>query len=105
LSKVADRADTEPIVDPARPFSEDEMRDQAVRQIKKKRDFTTHAFVYVLVNAFLVVVWAVTGADFFWPVFPIAGWGIGLAANAWDVYGRRPISEDEVRREMERLRR
>ena len=31
------------------------------------------------------------------PIFPIAGWGIGLAANAWDVYGRRPISEAEIR--------
>ena len=25
------------------------------------------------------------------------------AANAWDVYGRKPISEDEIRRETERL--
>jgi hypothetical protein len=27
-----------------------------------------------------------------------------VAANAWDVYGRRPITEDEVVRETERLR-
>jgi len=57
------------------------------------------------VNAFLVVIWAVTSAGFFWPVFPILGWGIGLAANAWDVYGREAISEDEIRPEIERLRR
>jgi len=47
---------------------------------------------------------AVTGAGFFWPIFPILGWGIGVAANAWDVYGRKPISEDEIRCEAERLR-
>ena len=56
-------------------------------------------------NAFLVVIWAVTSAGFFWPVFPILGWGIGLAANAWDVCGREAISEDEIRPEIERLRR
>ena len=38
------------------------------------------------------------------PIFPILGWGVGLAANAWDVYGRRPITEDEIRRETDRLR-
>jgi len=47
---------------------------------------------------------AVTGAGFFWPVFPILGWGVGVAANAWDVYGRKPIGEDEIRREADRLR-
>lgn len=52
----------------------------------------------------LVVIWAVTDAGFFWPIFPIIGWGIGVAANAWDVYGRRPITEDQIRREVDRLR-
>src|SRR5664279_6419847 len=36
----------------------------------------------MLVNGFLVVIWAMTGAGFFWPVFPIVGWGIGVAAKA-----------------------
>ncbi len=40
----------------------------------------------------------------FWPIFPILGWGIGVAANAWDVYGNKPPSEDEIQREVERLR-
>jgi hypothetical protein len=85
---------------------EQDLRSQAVERLKKKRDFKTHVLIYVLVNAFLVVIWAVTsdGDALFWPIFPILGWGIGLAANAWDVYGRRPISEEEIRREQERLR-
>jgi hypothetical protein len=87
----------------AAPRTDEELREQAIAQLKKKRDFRTHIFIYVLVNAMLVVIWAVTGADFFWPIFPIVGWGIGVAANAWDVYGRKPISEDEIRRETERL--
>ena len=84
--------------------SEDALREEAVTRLKKKRDFAMHVLIYLLVNGFLVVVWAVTSGDFFWPIFPIAGWGIGLAANAWEVYGRRPISEAEIRQEMDRLR-
>jgi hypothetical protein len=83
---------------------DDALREAAVTRLRKKRDFGMHALIYLLVNGFLVVIWAVTSGDFFWPIFPIAGWGIGLAANAWDVYGRRPISEAEIRREMDRLR-
>jgi hypothetical protein len=88
----------------ATPSNEQELREAAVASLKKKRDFRTHLFIYALVNAVLVGIWAVTGAGFFWPVFPILGWGIGVGANAWDVYGRKPITEDEIRRETDRLR-
>ena len=80
------------------------LRDKAVRQLKKRRDFRSHVLVYILVNTFLVVIWVVAGGDgFFWPVFPIAGWGIGVIMNAWDVYGRQEITEDDIHREMHRL--
>jgi hypothetical protein len=87
----------------AAPRTEQELREEAVSRLKKKRDFRAHVFIYVAVNVMLVVIWAVTGSGFFWPIFPILGWGVGVAANAWDVYGRKPISEDEIRRETERL--
>jgi hypothetical protein len=28
-----------------------------------------------------------SGHGFFWPMFPIAFWSIGMIMNAWDVYG------------------
>ena len=86
------------------PPTDDALREAAVTRLRKKRDFATHVLIYVLVNSFLVVIWAATSGDFFWPMFPIFGWGIGLAANAWDVYGRKPISEAEIRQEMDRIR-
>lgn len=84
--------------------SDQELRKQALIEVKKKRDFVNHAVTFVIVNVLLVVIWALTGAGFFWPGFAIAGWGIGLALNAWDVYARKPISEAQIQRETERLR-
>ena len=78
----------------------DELREAAVKRVKAKRDFKTHVVAYVLVNAMFVVIWAVSGRGYFWPIWIIAGWGIGLAMNAWSVYFEKPISEDEIRREM-----
>jgi uncharacterized membrane protein len=78
-------------------------RDRAITHLKKRRDFLGHLLVYVLVNTLIVVIWAVTGANgFFWPVFPIAGWGIGVVMNAWDVYWRHDITEEDIQHEMER---
>jgi hypothetical protein len=80
------------------------LREQAIERLKKKRDFKTHLLMYVLVNVMLVVIWAVADGGFFWPIFVIGGWGIGVIANAWDVYGRKPLTEDEIRRETDRIR-
>jgi len=61
--------------------------DQATR-LKKQRDFRGHLITYLLVNTFLVVIWAVTSHGFFWPAFVLGGWGIAVAANAWEAYGK-----------------
>jgi hypothetical protein len=72
-----------------------------VQQLKKRRDFYGRLLFYALVNAFLVVIWAVTDLHgFFWPMFPIAGWGIMLALNAWDVFWRPTITEEDIQREI-----
>ena len=47
-----------------------------------------------------------TGRDgFFWPMFPIVFWGIGVVMNAWDVYVARDFSDEQIARQMQRLRR
>ena len=79
-----------------------ERREAAIKRLRERRDFWTHLVTYIVVNAFLVVVWFVTNdGGYFWPVWPIAGWGIGLLIHAFETF-RRPIGEDAIRREMER---
>jgi len=53
------------------------------------------------VNLFLIGIWALSDQGYFWPIWVILGWGVGLLLNGWDVYFRRPISEEEIQREME----
>ncbi len=82
--------------------SEAARRTAAIKRLKDKRDFRNHVAAYVIVNSMLVVIWALSSGGYFWPIWPIAGWGIGLAFNAWAVYFQRSITEDDIRREMER---
>ena len=81
---------------------DDPLRDRAIARLERKREFWAHLAAYVLVNGGLVVIWAMTGSGFFWPVFPMLGWGIGLFFHAWDVYSGGP-TERRIRREMEHL--
>ena len=83
----------------------EDLRKQARDRLEKKRDFKTHIFIYLVVNAALIGIWAIATPDaLFWPIFVILGWGIGVVGNAWDVYMRRPITDDEIEREERRLR-
>ncbi len=64
-----------------------------------------HLTVYLLVNVFLVGIWAASGGGYFWPIWPILGWGVGIGFHAWETYARKPqITEDQIRREMDKLR-
>jgi hypothetical protein len=83
---------------------QDMLRERALKRLKKRRDFAGHLLVYALVNAFLVLIWALTDDHgFFWPVFPMVGWGIGVVMNAWDVYRNDEFAEAAIRREMDRI--
>src|SRR5437879_2555533 len=41
-----------------------------------------HATVYAVVNLMLIGIWAASGAGYFWPIWPMLGWGIGLGSHA-----------------------
>ena len=98
------------IVDPAQTaaraasmIEQNDKREAAIKRLRAKRGFKIHVAIYLVVNALIVVVWASSGAGYFWPIWAMLGWGIGLAFHGWSVYLKR-ISEDEIRREMERDR-
>jgi hypothetical protein len=82
---------------------EEDLRKRAIRRLEAKRDFYGHAAAYVAVNALLIAIWFISSRDApFWPIWPLLGWGIGLAIHAWTVFGQRPITEADIQREMDR---
>lgn len=51
-----------------------------------KREFFVHAAVFLAVNAFLVALWLLASdGGFFWPLWVLLSWGIGLVVHAYQV--------------------
>lgn len=81
----------------------DPLRAEAKRRVEAKRSFSSHLTSYVVVNAFLIMIWFVTGRGYFWPMWVLGGWGIGLVMHYWEAFRRRPITEADVDAELRRL--
>ncbi len=77
-------------------------RVEARKHIEKRRGLQGGFAAYVIVNAFLVGVWALSGGGYFWPAWVIAAWGLGMVFGVWD-YLRGPVSEADVDAELRRM--
>lgn len=84
----------------------DDVRAVARKRLEERRGFVPHVIFFLVVNAGLVLIWVLAGAEgLFWPLFPLLFWGAGLLMHAWNAYFAKPITEVDVDREAERLSR
>ena len=60
--------------------------EEAVR--KRRASVRAILVPYLVVNLFLVLIWAVGGLGYFWPIWPILGWGLGVVLSLAAVAGR-----------------
>ena len=103
--------------------SEQGVREFAVKQIVRKRRFRMRAFGAAAVSVVLVIIWAITEYNNAggwptsgfsqssgiphewnsWIIYPVVALALGVAIDAWRTYRGKPITESEIRREMDRL--
>ncbi|MEH1795204.1 2TM domain-containing protein [Nostoc sp.] len=58
----------------------------------RRRGFWTHFVSFLAVNLFLIILNFITSPSYFWAIFPVLGWGLGLFLHWWSVYQSK--SED-----------
>ncbi len=78
-------------------------RESARKRVQSRRNLQGAFVAYLVVNAFLIALWALTGAGYFWPGWVLAGWGVGMLLGLWD-YVRGPITDADVDAELDRRR-
>ena len=97
-------------------------RQQAIQQIQRRRRFRIRVTMGILGMMILTIIWALTeyhnaggwpangfsqssgipNVWNYWIIYPAIAWVLLTAADAWWVYGRKPIPETEIRREIDR---
>lgn len=93
---------------PYRPSMEldPEMRKRALERIEARQEWRQHATVYALVMTLLTVIWLVTSGigTYFWPVWPMMGWGMGVALHGASLVLDKEPTEEEIAAEAAKLR-
>ena len=78
------------------------VRKRAVERIEARQNFMRHLSTYAVMSTMFVVIWFASGAEYFWPVWPMLGWGIGLAFHAISLRNCQ-ISEEQIAAEASKL--
>jgi len=90
----------------------DQQNDDRLWRIAKKRaDFKRHLITYIVMNLFFWAIWwftqgHVTGITHWaavWPIWPMLGWGLGIAFQYFDAYGHTD-KETSIQQEYEKLK-
>jgi hypothetical protein len=86
-------------------MTNEQQRDEQLWQTAKARvGFKWSLFSYLIVNSFLIVVWFFSSGPehYFWPIWPILGWGLGLSFQYFNAYHGNKFSS--AQEEYERLK-
>ncbi|RDW17584.1 histidine kinase [Oceanobacillus arenosus] len=59
---------------------------RAKKRVEDLKGFYQHLLSYILVNIMLFIINMVTDPSYWWFIYPLMGWGIGLIAHAFSVY-------------------
>lgn len=110
-------------IQPGRLATSDELaRQRAIKRIERRRHYYAQVLWSSIVMIVVAVIWAIAEynnaggwpANGFsqssgihdtwnmWIVYPFIAYLLFLVASSWTYFGRKPISESEIERELER---
>jgi len=89
---------------------DDSLRSRAEERVDRKIKFYRNLKAYVIVNAILAIINGLFSPDFWWVLFPVFFWGIGVITDFLKAYvfvdnfDSEDYRERKIQEEMEKLR-
>ncbi|MGM3308808.1 2TM domain-containing protein [Anabaena sp. WFMT] len=63
-----------------------EVKKQHKSKAQERKEFKSHLITFVGVNVFLILLNLLVSPSYFWAIFPLLGWGLGLFIHAMKTY-------------------
>jgi hypothetical protein len=63
-----------------------EVKKEEMSNSQQRKGFKSHLFTFLAINGFLVLLNLVVSPGYFWAIYPILGWGLGLLLHGIKVY-------------------
>ncbi|MCU0356532.1 MAG: 2TM domain-containing protein [Cyclobacteriaceae bacterium] len=91
-------------------ITEDQLYREARKRVKKKKKFYSHLISYLVIGTFLTFINWYTRPGHWWVQWVWLGWGIGIFFHGISLFKNNVLfgekwEEDEIRKEMERMKR
>lgn len=83
-------------------MSDDSARQQAIQRLHQRRGFLNYVIGAVVVSLFMVLIWALSGQGYFWPIWVMGGFLIGGIFYGVNQLMNKPLTEDQIQREMQK---
>lgn len=85
------------------PEDKNESYERAQKRVKEIKSFYGNLISYCIIIPFLIIVNLMTSPEDLWFIFPMLGWGIGLAAHGMGVFGiGKQWEEKKIRQILEK---
>ncbi|MBL8008555.1 MAG: 2TM domain-containing protein [Ignavibacteria bacterium] len=65
--------------------------EDARKRVKALKGFYSNLVTYIIVNTFLAIINIITSPGHYWFIWVVIGWGIGLAFQAFSVFGKNVL--------------
>ena len=90
----------------AKQMSEEQIYEEASKKVKEKKGFYGSLATYVIVNAVLIVIWALSGQGYPWFLWPLGIWGVFVLGHFLRVFVfERRSDRQAIEKEAEKMRR
>ena len=87
-------------------MSEDEIYKLATQKVRERKRFYRDLTTYLIVNAVLVVVWALSGRGYMWFLWPLGIWGAFVLGDFLRIFVFRNGGSDQqaIEKEVEKIK-
>ena len=90
----------------AKQMTEEQMYEEASKRVKDRKRFYGGLATYLIVNAVLVVIWALSGRGYMWFLWPLGIWGVFVLGDYLRIFVFGKGSDQQaIEKEVEKMKR